>query len=178
MKKIEITLYKFSELSEESKKVAIGHKRDIDCEFHWFYDYLNSLKSGLKFFNFELKDYSIDWGTFEFCEFEIKASFDDSILSLYGIRLYKYIVNNYDIKNLKDCPFTGYCGDEDFLAPVRDFLKKPYDITFEHLMEKCCERLIKSGCDDYEHQISDERISEQLENSDDYFTINGNYFKI
>jgi hypothetical protein len=55
MKTIEINLYKFSELSEESKKRAINDLYDINVDYDWWDDTYDDAKNiGLKITGFDL----------------------------------------------------------------------------------------------------------------------------
>lgn len=72
------------------------------------------------------------------------------------------------------CPFTGYCGDEDFLGPIREFILSPCKYTtLPNLIESCVEEVLKSMEKDYENQMSDEYLIEHAEANEYQFTENG-----
>lgn len=76
----------------------------------------------------------------------------------------------------RDCPFTGYTGDNDFLEPIFEFLKKPYEITFQDILTKCVDNTLKGLVADCAYQDSDEYISEELSNLDEEYTADGKLF--
>jgi hypothetical protein len=95
MKTIEVKLYKFEELSEEAKEKAIEKWRNSGTDFHGD-EYRDTLKKFEESFPIKVKDWSIDpWGGSY-----INSYFtgDDDIKELSGIRLMKYLWNNYQAK--------------------------------------------------------------------------------
>jgi hypothetical protein len=88
MKTIEINLYSFDELSESAKENAINNYRqkyNYDCQFY-FDEIIDSCKEVAELFEFKFgREYT-----------DVRTShIDDDILNLSGVRLLKYIVNNY-----------------------------------------------------------------------------------
>jgi hypothetical protein len=72
------------------------------------------------------------------------------------------------------CPFTGYCGDEDFLDPIREFILDPCKYTtLPDLIESCIEEVLESMENDYDNQMSDEYLTEYAEVNGYQFTENG-----
>lgn len=87
MKTIEVTLYKFNELSEKAKEVAINNERENVCVNYIYDDAYCTVKSFNSVFGTSEGSYSwLDVNT---------SSFDNSILELRGFRLQKYLWNNY-----------------------------------------------------------------------------------
>ena len=87
MKTITINLYKFSELSEEAKKTALDQYRNKQYDNQFYFDeIINSVKKVIDLFNLKTgREYT-----------DLRHShIDDDILNLSGVRLYKYILNNY-----------------------------------------------------------------------------------
>ena len=88
MKTIRIKVYSFDELSNEGKQKAIDDYRNKGYNDDSFYaeEIISSVKKLAEVFNLEIgRTYS-----------DIrKGHIDDNILQLTGVRLYKYIVNNY-----------------------------------------------------------------------------------
>ena len=87
MKTIEIKLYEFSELSEDAKQNAINEYKNSDHEDQFYFDeIIQSAKKVIEIFGFEFgREYST-----------IKTmNIDDDVLSLSGLRLQKYIYNNF-----------------------------------------------------------------------------------
>ena len=118
---------------------------------------------------------------------------------LCGIRLLKYIVNNYwhilfkpktyylkgnfnkqrrsRIFTDNCCVLTGYCADEDILRPIYDFLKAPDTrTTLYDLMDKCLDSFFKSCRDDMEYQCSEESFEESCAANDYEFLGNGKMY--
>jgi hypothetical protein len=191
METIEVKLYSFDELSDDAKQKAIEEYREGNYDFSWGDEWLESVKKGLDHFDVKLKDYSIDWNNINGChtrlEFSQDDNYGDGIENLSYVRLWKYINakylkiwSKYGKKYVNildgDCPFTGYCGDCDFLNPIREFIKKPKDITFRELIEDCVYEALKGGCNDYEYQNSDEAIIESIEANDYNFTEAGKIY--
>src|SRR5690554_5862974 len=91
MKTIEVKLYQFAELSEEAKQQAIDDKRNsINHDF-----IMEEARETLnKFCNI----FSIQWDSIDYLNpgyNSFKINIDDTIKELSGLRLAKYIWNNY-----------------------------------------------------------------------------------
>jgi len=87
MKTIEVKLYQFLELSEQAKQKAINSLSDInDCEFI-YYDAEQTVKAFCNAF-------SVDTGRNSWLECNT-SKIEDCILELTGLRLRKYILNNF-----------------------------------------------------------------------------------
>lgn len=68
------------------------------------------------------------------------------------------------------CPFTGYCGDESFLDPIREFLRRPdNETTLYELAKKATESWAEGWRMDMASQRSDEYLYE-------HFLVNGYEF--
>lgn len=102
MKTIRTKVYQFSELSKEAKKNAINQWRNRESNNQFYYDeIIDSVKAVLELFNLKTgREYT-----------DLRYShIDDNILELSGVRLYKYIVNNY-WSSLYKRKFLGSIGD-------------------------------------------------------------------
>jgi hypothetical protein len=189
MKTIKIKVYQFDELSDEAKEFAHKKHNDSTIEFFWTDDWIASLKKGIAHFGFKLANYNIDTLSAARSDLTIKSQYNQEEEELSGDRLWTYLHNaqlltyicQYDRirKNLLDgnCPFTGYCGDEDFLDPVREFIEKPTSsTTFKDLIEACAEKLLQGLQNDCEYQQSLEFFKEECESNDTYFTEDGTVF--
>ena len=143
MKEITVKLYRFEELNEDVQKEVIENWRNDD------YFEATDVERTLEAFEnmtgirvrYKYDSYS---GHISFT-----SDFDDDILELSGIRLMKYVANNFfddihegkyfgtiRIENNKyvvksrhsriifsrDCPLTGVCFDIDILEPMYDVL--------------------------------------------------------
>ena len=167
MKTIKINLFRFDELSNESQQIAYKNWLDTEREFFWGEEAVVSIKHALDHFGFDMYDYSIDYSCANQSSVSIRRLFDfpDEINNMAGIRLYKYIHNNYLFKPAKynksgisilsgNCPLSGYYMDEVFLNEIRNFMIKPYNITFYKLMRLCVLNCLKEIQTDYEYQNS------------------------
>lgn len=87
MRTIRTKVYQFSELSESAKQKAIEQYRNNEhYNQHYFDEIIESVKAVCELFNLKT---GREWS-------DIRTShIDDSILELKGVRLYKYLVNNY-----------------------------------------------------------------------------------
>ena len=87
MKTVQINLYSFNELSNEAKETAINAVRNRNDNNQFYFDeIIESVKKLADVFNLKFgREYT-----------DIRTShIDDNILQLQGLRLHKYIVNNY-----------------------------------------------------------------------------------
>jgi len=187
MRVIEIKAYTFEELSEDAQKKAYQNFLNQEREYFWMEDNLESLRQGLKHFGFELTDWRIDYynATHAYLKIEYNNSYGyvDEEDEIQGVRLWKYLQSyltyrcKYDkkFKPLLDGngPFTGYCMDENFLDPIREFIKKPDNRTFKELMKDCAHEVMKGIEQDYEYQNSFEFFKSEAEGNELEFTEDG-----
>jgi hypothetical protein len=109
MKTIELKLYSFSELSDEAKQNAIENYRSKGYEPNWTQENTDTVKA---FYNvFPIEQYGRDW-----TNFRINANHDE-INDFSGIRLAKYIWNNYKDQLFKGKYYSGFNGVQD--KPIR-----------------------------------------------------------
>ena len=186
MRTIKIDVYTFDELSEEAKKTAIDNF-NYDAEYFWGNDALKTIEIALAHFGASLSDYSIDWLNAAHSHFSIDMN--EEIGELRYIALKKHIYKSgmlqyyckYDkkLKNTLDgnCPFTGYCADEDFLDEIREFIKNPYNISFKNLLFDCVERVLKTAQNDFEEQRTEEYLSDHFDANGYEFTVDGERVK-
>ena len=186
MRIISTTVYNFDELSPEGQQNAVNNYLNSDRDtYFWFDDNIKTLESFANIFNIKIKDWTQD---LYHTDVRYTCNNDDNIMELSGIRLLKYIFNNYytDIykgkyyynkgkkrysRVLKEncCVLTGYCIDDDILQPIYDFIKNPDDsITFKSLIHECIESWITAvkndieGCQSFEY-VSDHLIANEYE---------------
>ena len=138
---------------------------------------MDSLKGFCTAFGLDLNNWAIslvpDYG--EFVDIGISSDLEE----LADIRLYKYIVNNYDEYLKGDCPFTGVCYDENLLDPIRDFLKKPtvsQGYTWQDLVNDCANSLLECLHREGEYIYSDEGLKDMCEANDYEFAENGSIY--
>lgn len=76
------------------------------------------------------------------------------------------------------CDLTGYCGDINFLEPIKQFIEKPDNQTFEDLMEAAVYNTLKGIQQDYEWQTSMEYFKEEADQQEMEFYEDGErYFE-
>lgn len=186
MKTIELQVFQIKELSKEAQERAHENYLSDKNEYFWMDEYLDSLKKGIEHFGFSLDNYSIDWECPARTYIKISGP-SEEVEELSGVRLFKYLQNNhmktfckYSKKYVSvlagDCPFTGYCGDEDFLSPVRGFMRKPNGTTFKELVLECSDSLFSAASKDCEYQNSFEYFIEHAEANEYEFLIDGTQY--
>lgn len=176
MRTITITkeLYKLDELPADIQEKVILHWREND-HFFWGDEWEQSLNGFCKIAPISKVDWQVGvWGyTFASCKVD-----DENIGELSGIRAWKWLANNgfFDEKLIGgNCPFTGYCGDEDLLDPIRKAKANPASIgSLEELFNDCLHSWAKAYRADLEYWYSDEAIREDIAINDYEFDREGN----
>lgn len=186
MRKIETTVYSFSELSENAKKRAMDKFYSNGWEPAWGDENLSSLKEFYKLFDYLIKSGNRNWT-------DVRFIGDTDVLNLSGIRAMKYLWNNYGNDLFKgkyyyrngksryskvqrdntSCVLTGFCMDDDVLQPIYEFLKKPDQRTIEDLLQECVESWRIASERDEEYQQSEEYFSEEAYANGWEFTEDG-----
>ncbi len=174
MKKIEITLYEFSELSKEAKQHALEINAN-ESEYFWGDDAIKSLQKFAEHFNCELKNYYIDW--YEKYRNEIFFSVPDYVKDYSEDELKEIIegmgtYNKKTLKGLGDCKFTGVCFDEDAADGARiAFYNGERDV--KEILYAGYESWYKASNSDYMHQLSEEGFNEHCEANEYTFEEDG-----
>ena len=182
MKTETINIYKFSELSDSAKEKAYDY---IRTNWHYLgenvlYESIDSLKKFSEFYGLDL-DYSISIFPDRGENITAKISNDD-IYKLRGVRLFKYLTNNFEkilpayskdkkLKNMlaESCPFTGMMYDETLLDKMREFMKKPSDIDFQDLIDDCTSDLLKAIHSEGDYIYSYEGLKEMILDNDEVY---------
>lgn len=157
MRTITINAYTFNELSDEAKDRAIEWYRSKVTEYVWMEEDLDSLKAFCKFYNVNIKDYSVGvWG-------HSYVETDVSNQHFRGLKLRQ--VN-------KDWDETGYCAD----FTLAETFYSVFASTGNALkaFNEAIDAWLKHTIDDMEYQSSDEYISELLDINEYEFDIYGN----
>jgi hypothetical protein len=179
-----IALYSIDELPEAIQKKAY-HQWLERASYTWAEENEKVLKA---FENiFPVKIISWQYGGYgDYIRFTMTC--DSCIEQLSGLRLLKYLYNNYfdylfkgkyyskvklvdgkyvykrrHSKIIKDncCVLTGYYLDDIILEPIYNFLKNPKSyVTFFDLMQECLENWIRGCARDYEDYFSFENFLE------------------
>lgn len=194
MKTIEITLYKFDELSSEAQQNAIDKWRETDTEYFFSHDNEASLKAFTDIFPIQVRDFSYD--AYSHSE-RVLYSGEADYQTLSGPRLVAHIQNNYGhvlypakvyrLKSgktrksriLKDTEMvmTGYYMDNHLLDPIYDFLKSGDKNTdFEDLLSSCIYEWGKACQADCHYQQTAEYIKETIIANEYDFTSEGELY--
>lgn len=173
MKTISIEAYQIEELSEKVRdrlyQKWLSHG---GSEYFWWDEAIASIKEFCRFFDCELRDYSVDSVRSTF-------KFDSEHDSAVGSEMRDIVLYNYQAMKLyakygksDSCELTGYCTDEELLIPVREYLvgKREY-ATYRDLMHDCLTDAFRDISKDMEYHESMECFIESRQG--DYFTING-----
>lgn len=186
MRKIETTIYSFSELSDSAKQRAMDEFYSAGWEPAWSYENLSSLKEFYKLFGNLISPGLRNWS-------DTRFDGNSDVLELSGIRAMKYLWNNYHDDLFKgkfyyrngksryskvqrdntSCVLTGFCMDDDILQPIYDFLKKPDRRTIEDLLQECVESWRIASERDEEYQQSEEYFTEEADANGWEFTEGG-----
>ena len=157
MRTISINLYQFEELSDAAKDKARDWFRSVDDGDAWGYEWQDSLKLFCEYFSLTTDSWEVSTHAYSHCKVTAR---DDDIENLTGLRAWKWLANNGHFKPellSGNCPFTGYCGDEDLLDPIRTFRDKPdLELTLGELFQQCADAWVKAWVADMEYARSDD----------------------
>lgn len=182
MRTVRTKVYKFSELSDDAKQKAIEwYRRSSEGDEYYLYD---EAHESVKEFHeiFGTKPGSRSW-------LDVRTShLDDNLMNLKGLRLQKYIWNNFKDQlfsgkyysrngvgsnNYKSrrsncqidhsCELTGVCYDESLLQPIYEFLEWKLRPSYNSYMD--FETLVNDCFASLEKDLEAEL---QARNEDDY----------
>lgn len=176
-RKIEKTVYQFSELADEAKEHA-KNEYMAAVGASWTDEWFDSLKAVVEHFGGTLEDWSIDWNDAitanvtisapEMTAGEFRAKLDDC--------------GSYNPETLKgngDCKLTGYCGDENVIDGIRQsFYADPQpaddeDIDVESILMDGFYSWREAVAADVADQFSDDGFSEHCDANGYEFYENG-----
>lgn len=168
MRRIETTIYRFSELSPEAQERAMNDF-NLAEPYSWSEESLASITALAKHFNGRLTDYSIDWLEPGRSYFRFDMPDD---MSAKAIREKLRDLGTYNKRTGKghgECKLTGFCMDEDCTDGFRLAWRRG-ERSLADLMHAAGEELLSSCCRDYEYQLSREAFAETCEANDYEFT--------
>lgn len=175
-KTVQVEIFKFNELGDEAKEKAREWWRNFPDLYGWGAENVDSLKAFAEYFGLS----KLDWSVGPFCGNDYAtAKVHDELAEIKGVRLFKYLHNNYPLDTLLsgNCPFTGYCFDENLLDPIRKFMSRPsLATTFQELIDDCLHEWVKAFVADWEHAYSDESVDETLVANEYWFDERGKRF--
>lgn len=202
MRTIRTKVCKFNELSETAQQKAIEKYRSNNTEIFWADENRESMEEFAKLFPITVKRWSYgDRGEgvyFSFDESDEIENLTGQRLATYIWNNYKdyiYSPKQYWIcqgrhntvgANAKHrdskiflyeefyCPLTGYCMDNEIIAPLYEFMRKPCNSTnFKDLLQDCFDSWVRACDKDIDYQNSDEYITETIEANEYEFTVDG-----
>ncbi|EHO73809.1 hypothetical protein J4866_02770 [Prevotella denticola] len=186
-------IYNLHELTREAQAKAHSHWAE-HFDYSWADENEKTLQAFEQIFNIKVDRWSYDDYSYWY---RFTSHYSEEEDNLKGVRLLKYLVNNYwnDLyipktiwgHNYKtkrksrifvtnDCVLTGYYMDYEILQPIYDFLKAPDNTTLYELMNKCLNGFFKACRDDMEYQLSEEAFAESCEANNYEFLSNGTLF--
>jgi hypothetical protein len=202
MRKVEITVFKFEELKEDVKQKVFSNWCS-EADYPFASDNAHTLKEFERIFPVKVKDYKYG-DMYKEIDFSIDTENYNyyGIEDLEGIRLYKFIYNNYydelfrakskayksytgAMKYYKskvynepyDCPLSGYYIDYDILKPLYDYLEKPnFDLSLWDLMNECLQEWLKACDNDYDNYYSMDSFIESDECNNIEYYADGSIF--
>lgn len=135
MRTIKTKVYKFHELSEAAKDVAVSNYMNSGYDYQEYYnEIIDSVKAMIVLFNLKT---GRQWSDLKYSHIE------DNVLELKGIRLYKYLINNYyrDLfkpKYIKSIDREIKCRQ--FICKVnQDYRGEKYTMLYSKLKkDNCC----------------------------------------
>lgn len=189
-KTIRTKVYAFNELNDEAKETAINQYRARGGDDGNYYasEITDSVQAMCN---------ALDLKTGRTYADVYPSNYWDNADGLSGVRLYKWVINNYgDVlfkpKYLKYvdgkarysrcqtdncCVLTGVCYDDDILKPVYDFLSQPEkNYSADMLCTDIGSEIEKAYDDAHEYVNSDNYIIEMFEANDYLFTKEGREF--
>jgi hypothetical protein len=162
MRKIEVAVFQFSELSDTAKERAKSDHM-THCGYSWGDEAMDSIKALAKHFGGKMAKWSIDWGnsTYSSATFEMPDDWtEDEIKPLLDE------LGSFDpetLKGLGDCKLTGYCMDESAIDGFRIAYLKDGERNLEKLMDAAFDSWLEDAHADFEYQYSDEAFAENCE---------------
>jgi hypothetical protein len=184
-------VYKFDELSGDAKEKALEWARETD--YPWLDENKNSLDEFEKIFPVSVGRWEYGGCCWSYINFSMTC--EDEISELSGLRLAKYLWNNYSdelytrkrySKGAKfrysriileaDCVLTGYYMDEVILEPIYDFLKKPDGRTFQRLMKDCLDSWVSACNKDFEAYYDNESMEDFIRANEYEFDESGRFY--
>lgn len=151
-------IYTFNELTEEGKQSAIDNWRNMGDDWAWGDENRQSLDTFESEWPVKVTGWEYSLCSHSYINYEMEYIDYDEVLEFTGIRLMKWIVNNYsDVlwsghwvsgkyypkerhSRITMDPYmpTGYCMDNDIRQPIYDFLKAPSNhTTIEDILYDC-----------------------------------------
>ena len=173
---LEVTVYKLDELDADVQQRVIERWREGD-NFPWSEEWRDSLDAFAKLAPLTIRNWEIGYGsngvTFDMATDD---NYGDGIAELSGIRAWKWLVNNgwAKLSTGQDCPFTGYCGDENLQDAIRTAIANPSSISsLRDVFADALHGWAKAFEADLDYWGSEEAIREDIDANEYEFNANG-----
>lgn len=190
-----MNVYSFEELSETAQEYALEqhHKNGY---YPWYDDNRAVLEEFERIFDVTV--YFVSGYDYKM-QYTIHTNFQYDEDEFTGIRLLKYLQNNYMqyftqplvrysegykrkyyskiFSVVGDCPLTGYYLDQDILDPILKFVARPTNnITLHELLCKCIDKYQSSAQKDLDFYYSKEYFAEECSDRGSLFFENGSVY--
>lgn len=200
MKEITMKVYQFGELTQDAQQHVLDERYENS---YWpFTDDTNDVLSAFE----QIFDISVDFvGGYNAYDnnFILRTNFEYDEEEFTGIRLLKYLQNNYMryltkplvrySKNylnngykiyyskvfsvVGECPLTGYFLDSDIIDPIIKFVKQPTNnITLHELLCECVANYLKVAQKDFDDYYSKEYAQEDYNERGTLFFEDGTIY--
>jgi hypothetical protein len=171
-KTVEITAYRFPELSSRAKERVKAEHANV-WGYSWSNEAMESLKALAKHFGGEMTDWSVDYfGGPSSVTFRMPECDDDALV--LGAKIMELGSFNPDtLKGHGDCKLTGVCFDEDAIDGMRRAFVVDGERDLDKLMQAAFRTWIKSVHSDCEYQYSDEAFGETCDANEYWFDASG-----
>ncbi len=174
MRTEQITIYKFSELSDKAKQKA---KDDYASHFgyNWGDEAFDSIKKLAEHFGGKVTNYDVDF--FNCSHSSMSFDMPDDMTKAEIRRRLKELgtYNRRTLKGHGDCKLTGYCADENAIDGFRIAFVRGKETDLNKLMEAAFRSWLKAAQDDCEDFYSDETFGEHCEANEYEFKEDGSF---
>lgn len=166
-----VNIYRFSELSEETKQKAKTDFASIHG-YIWKDEASESINKLAEHFDGKVTYWRLDYfgSSFSYMDFDMPE------MTVKEIRHRLKQLGTYNKSTLKgngECKLTGYSSDEDAIDGFRMAFIREKKTDLEKLMQAAFKAWLKAAQDDCEAYYSDESFSDLCEENNYEFTENG-----
>lgn len=198
MRTVETKVYEFYELSEGAQHKAFEEWLNY-AEYPYFDEFNETVEQFQEMLNGRVQ---VSWMDYYIRKISYNSYFDEEVENLSGVRLAKYLWNNYgDLifrgqyyssnnnpnRELKmrrskvrfkyECPLTGCYTDHCLLDPMVEFMRKPrLDVTMIDLLEECFDTFIREMRTNIEEWFCIEVFNDECEANGWEFYENGDRY--
>ncbi len=168
---IEVTIYKFDELDAAIQQRVIERWREGD-QFFWGDEWRDSLNAFAKIAPIKVRNWSVGYG-----DTYVTFDMDEDIADLSGGEAHAWLIQEGWAKLAagQDCPFTGYCGDENLLDAIRTATNNPASDCppLRDIFKEALDGWAEGFEADLDYWHSEEAVREDIEANGYEFNANG-----